>query len=147
MTKLTDQDWSGLAGHGRTLVIYMGLATAPAIADKLIADGVSPGLPVAVVERGTTKDARVLRTLLTDLGDLDGQAGRNAVGDQLVGDGGRGREAHVDHQRAAVTGEPRPVLIGQILALAGDEAHRARIFAVGEGEPRLRGTARRRGRK
>jgi uroporphyrin-III C-methyltransferase len=67
---LTDQDWSGLAGHGRTLVIYMGLATASAIADKLIADGVSPDLPVAVVERGTTKDARVLRTLLTDLGDL-----------------------------------------------------------------------------
>ncbi|ALC11986.1 uroporphyrinogen-III C-methyltransferase [Sphingopyxis sp. 113P3] len=67
---LTDQDWSGLAGHGRTLVIYMGLATASAIADKLIADGVSPGLPVAVIERGTTAEARVLRTLLTDLGDL-----------------------------------------------------------------------------
>jgi uroporphyrin-III C-methyltransferase len=67
---LSDQDWSGLAGHGRTLVIYMGLATASAIADKLIADGVSPDLPVAVVERGTTADARVLRTLLTDLGDL-----------------------------------------------------------------------------
>lgn len=67
---LTDQDWSGLAGHGRTLVIYMGLATASAIADKLIADGVSPGLPVAVVERGTTAEARVLRTLLADLGDL-----------------------------------------------------------------------------
>lgn len=70
MQNLTDQDWSGLAGHGRTLVIYMGLATASAIADKLIADGVSPGLPVAVIERGTTADARVLRTLLTDLGDL-----------------------------------------------------------------------------
>ena len=67
---LSDQDWSGLAGHGRTLVIYMGLATASAIADKLIADGVSPDLPVAVIERGTTADARVLRTLLTDLGDL-----------------------------------------------------------------------------
>jgi uroporphyrin-III C-methyltransferase len=67
---LSDQDWSGLAGHGRTLVIYMGLATAHAIADKLIADGVSPDLPVAVIERGTTADARALRTLLTDLGDL-----------------------------------------------------------------------------
>ncbi|SKB91032.1 uroporphyrinogen-III C-methyltransferase [Sphingopyxis flava] len=67
---LTDQNWSGLAGHGRTLVIYMGLATASAIADKLITDGVSPGLPVAVIERGTAADARVLRTLLTDLGDL-----------------------------------------------------------------------------
>lgn len=67
---LTDQDWSGLAGHGRTLVIYMGLATAAAIADKLIADGVSPGIPVAVIERGTSADARVLRSLLADLGDL-----------------------------------------------------------------------------
>jgi uroporphyrin-III C-methyltransferase len=29
-------------GKGRTLVIYMGVATAEAIAEKLIADGVSP---------------------------------------------------------------------------------------------------------
>src|SRR3546814_19156677 len=39
---LTDQDWSGLAGKGRTLVIYMGVATAEDIADKLLAAGVSP---------------------------------------------------------------------------------------------------------
>jgi uroporphyrin-III C-methyltransferase len=25
---LTDQNWAGLAGKGRTLVIYMGVATA-----------------------------------------------------------------------------------------------------------------------
>lgn len=67
---LTDQDWSGLAGKGRTLVIYMGVATAEDIADKLIADGVSPDTPVAVLERGTRSGARALRTLLTDLGDL-----------------------------------------------------------------------------
>lgn len=67
---LTDQDWSGLAGKGRTLVIYMGVATANDIAEKLIADGVSPDMPVAVLERGTRKGARALRTLLTDLGDM-----------------------------------------------------------------------------
>lgn len=67
---LSDQDWSGLAGHGRTLVIYMGIATASAIADKLIADGVSPAIPVAVIERGTHADARVLRSLLADLGGM-----------------------------------------------------------------------------
>ncbi|BBD97541.1 uroporphyrinogen-III C-methyltransferase [Sphingobium amiense] len=67
---LTDQDWSGLAGKGRTLVIYMGVATARAIADKLIADGVSPTLPVAVLENGTRADMRTLRTLLADLGDM-----------------------------------------------------------------------------
>ncbi|WP_242123081.1 uroporphyrinogen-III C-methyltransferase [Sphingobium sp. Sx8-8] len=67
---LTDQDWSGLAGAGRTLVIYMGVATAADIADKLIADGVSPGIPVAVLENGTRADMRTLRTLLADLGDM-----------------------------------------------------------------------------
>ncbi len=67
---LTDQDWSGLAGKGRTLVIYMGVATAADIADKLIADGVSPAIPVAVLENGTRNDMRSLRTLLADLGDM-----------------------------------------------------------------------------
>lgn len=67
---LTDQDWSGLAGKGRTLVIYMGVATATDIAEKLIADGVSPAIPVAVLENGTRADMRTLRTLLADLGDM-----------------------------------------------------------------------------
>jgi uroporphyrin-III C-methyltransferase len=61
---LSEQDWTGLAGKGRTLVIYMGLATADAIAEKLIADGASPpDVPVAVVENGTTRSTmRVLRS-------------------------------------------------------------------------------------
>ncbi|MEQ1509811.1 MAG: uroporphyrinogen-III C-methyltransferase [Sphingopyxis sp.] len=67
---LSEQNWSGLAGKGRTLVIYMGVATAADIAEKLIADGVTPDMPVAVLENGTRADARALRTLLTDLGDM-----------------------------------------------------------------------------
>ncbi|MDZ7588618.1 MAG: uroporphyrinogen-III C-methyltransferase [Parasphingorhabdus sp.] len=67
---LSDQNWAGLAGHGRTLVIYMGIANADAIAEKLIADGASPALPVAVLENGTRSDFRALRTLLADLGDM-----------------------------------------------------------------------------
>ena len=67
---LSDQDWSGLAGTGRTLVIYMGVATAADIAEKLMADGVSPALPVAVLENGTRPEMRTLRTLLADLGAM-----------------------------------------------------------------------------
>ena len=67
---LSDQDWSGLAGQGRTLVIYMGVATANDIADKLMADGVAPDMPVAVLERGTLAGARAIRTLLADLGPM-----------------------------------------------------------------------------
>ena len=67
---LTDQNWAGLAGKGRTLVIYMGVATAGDITEKLIADGLSPDTPVAVLERATRPGSRTLRTMLTDLGDL-----------------------------------------------------------------------------
>lgn len=67
---LSDQNWAGLVGKGRTLVIYMGVANAEAIVEKLIADGASPDIPVAVLENGTRDDFRALRTLLTDLGDL-----------------------------------------------------------------------------
>lgn len=67
---LKDQNWAGLAGAGRTLVIYMGLATAQAISEKLMADGLAPQTPVAVIENATRPDQRVLRSLLADLGDL-----------------------------------------------------------------------------
>ena len=67
---LSEQNWSGLAGKGRTLVIYMGVATARDIADKLMEEGVSPDMPVAVLERATRTNARALRTLLADLGAM-----------------------------------------------------------------------------
>ena len=67
---LTEQDWTGLAGKGRTLVIYMGLATADAIAEKLMADGLAPDMPVAVVENATRPEMRVLRSPLAGLGAL-----------------------------------------------------------------------------
>lgn len=67
---LSEQNWAGLAGQGRTLVIYMGLATAEAIADKLIEDGLTPDMPVAVVENATRPQMRVLRGPLAGLPDL-----------------------------------------------------------------------------
>jgi uroporphyrin-III C-methyltransferase len=67
---LTEQNWSGLAGVGRTLVIYMGVASGGCIADKLIADGLAPDMPVAVLERGTLSGSRAMRTVLADLGSL-----------------------------------------------------------------------------
>lgn len=67
---LAQQDWSGLAGKGRTLVIYMGVKTAPQIAEKLMADGLAPDMPVAVIENGTRPEQRVLRGMLAGLPDL-----------------------------------------------------------------------------
>jgi len=67
---LTEQNWAGLAGVGRTLVIYMGVATAEAIAEKLIADGLAPDVPVVVIENASRPQMRVLRAPLAGLGAL-----------------------------------------------------------------------------
>ena len=72
---LSDQDWSGLAGRGRTLVIYMGVSTAPQIAEKLMADGLAPDMPVAVIENAARPQMRVLRGLLAGLPALVEQEG------------------------------------------------------------------------
>jgi len=67
---LAEQDWAGLAGKDRTLVIFMGLATAPQIAEKLMGDGLAPETPVAVIENATRSQMRVLRGPLAGLPDL-----------------------------------------------------------------------------
>ncbi|HSG35028.1 MAG TPA: uroporphyrinogen-III C-methyltransferase [Sphingomonadaceae bacterium] len=64
---LTEQDWAGLAGKGRTLVIYMGVSTAPMIAEKLMEDGLAPDVPVAVIENASRPRMRVLRSSLAGL--------------------------------------------------------------------------------
>jgi uroporphyrin-III C-methyltransferase len=83
---LTDQNWAGLAGKGRTLVIYMGVATADDISEKLMADGLSPDTPVAVLERVGRADARALRSILTDLGGMVARENVRSPAIIIVGD-------------------------------------------------------------
>ena len=63
-------DWAGLAGPGRTLVIYMGVANAESISERLMRDGLSPETPLAVVENASRPEMRVLRGPLADLAGL-----------------------------------------------------------------------------
>lgn len=67
---LSEQNWAGLAGTGRTLVIYMGVKTAPQIAEKLMEDGLAPDMPLAVIENAARPHMRVLRGPLAGLADL-----------------------------------------------------------------------------
>lgn len=100
---LSDQNWAGLAGKGRTLVIYMGVATADAISEKLIADGLSPDTPIAVIEKGTRPDSRAYQSLLTDLGDM---MVRNTIQSPaliIVGDVVSASLAHSDFSASRLT--------------------------------------------
>jgi uroporphyrin-III C-methyltransferase len=73
-----DLDWASLAKTNQTVVVYMGLSTAPGIAARLIAAGRSASTPVLVVENASLANERRLLTTLAGLGEasqgLDGPA-------------------------------------------------------------------------
>jgi uroporphyrin-III C-methyltransferase/precorrin-2 dehydrogenase/sirohydrochlorin ferrochelatase len=51
-----DLDWAALARPAQTLVVFMGVDTAPVIAERLIAAGRDGRTPIAVIENGTRPD-------------------------------------------------------------------------------------------
>ncbi|MDJ0769761.1 MAG: uroporphyrinogen-III C-methyltransferase [Ilumatobacter sp.] len=61
-------DWTALAGAGTTLVILMGAARAASIAERLIAGGMRPDTPAAVITAATCPDQTLERTRLDRLG-------------------------------------------------------------------------------
>ncbi|MGY1659757.1 uroporphyrinogen-III C-methyltransferase [Geodermatophilus sp. SYSU D00705] len=60
-------DWTALARLQGTLVVLMGVDTAPAIAAALVEHGRAPDTPVAVVADGSTPTQRTVRTTLAGL--------------------------------------------------------------------------------
>lgn len=60
-------NWQSLADEETTIVVYMGLVNIETIVEKLVAHGLPASTPAAIIERGTTKDERVFRTLLSTL--------------------------------------------------------------------------------
>lgn len=59
-----DVDWSALASARQTLVFYMGLTHSEHISQRLMAHGLPATTPVAVIERGTQPEQRVLTATL-----------------------------------------------------------------------------------
>ena len=60
-------DWPSLAKPNQTLAIYMGVLKSPHIQAQLIKYGRDASTPVAIIENGTRKEQRVVRTHLGDL--------------------------------------------------------------------------------
>jgi uroporphyrin-III C-methyltransferase/precorrin-2 dehydrogenase/sirohydrochlorin ferrochelatase len=64
-----DLDWVAMSRPRQTVVIYMGLVGMEKICEQLIAHGVSPDMPAAVVQQGTTQKQRVVVATLKDLAE------------------------------------------------------------------------------
>lgn len=64
-----DLDWVAMSRPRQTVVIYMGLVGLTQICQQLIAHGVSPDMPAAVIQQGTTQRQRVVTATLSDLAE------------------------------------------------------------------------------
>lgn len=74
-------DWAALAATGTTLVIYMGMSRIAAICAALMAGGLAPETPAAVLQAGSTAAAR---ELLAPLSALARRAGLEGFGSPAI---------------------------------------------------------------
>ena len=65
----SEPDYDALVAAGGTLVLFMGLGRLGALARGLVAAGLDPGTPAAVISRGTLPDQRVATGRLDELAE------------------------------------------------------------------------------
>ena len=63
-------NWRSLATSNQTLVVYMGVIRSAVIRENLIANGRAPETPIAIIEKGTRPDQRVVTGQLSELDTL-----------------------------------------------------------------------------
>lgn len=78
-------DWPALARSGTTLVIMMGMANLPAIAETLITNRLAPTTPAAVIADGTLTSMRVTRAALSDIAETAARDGLSAPATVVIG--------------------------------------------------------------
>jgi uroporphyrin-III C-methyltransferase/precorrin-2 dehydrogenase/sirohydrochlorin ferrochelatase len=79
-------DWAAIGRLRGTVVVLMGVDTAPAIAAALIENGRAPETPVAVVADGAMPTQRTVRTTLAGLGATMAEAGIRPPAVWVVGE-------------------------------------------------------------
>ncbi|HEY3999072.1 MAG TPA: uroporphyrinogen-III C-methyltransferase [Candidatus Xenobia bacterium] len=77
-------DWATLASLDGTLVVLMGMQHLAAIAEALVSNGMSPHMPAAVVQEGTTARQRVATGTLSTI--VVAAAGLQAPAVIVIGD-------------------------------------------------------------
>jgi uroporphyrin-III C-methyltransferase len=89
----TDLDWPMLARPRQTVVIYMGVTRLAEICGELVAHGLDPATPAAVIERATTPRQRVVTAAVTSLPEVARAEGVKPPALIVIGEVVRVREA------------------------------------------------------
>jgi uroporphyrin-III C-methyltransferase len=80
-----DLHWSALADPHAVTAVYMGKKTFPALAAKLIAQGLSPDTPTLLAESVGQADQRLIRTTIRQLAEQLAQENVTATAVILYG--------------------------------------------------------------
>jgi uroporphyrin-III C-methyltransferase len=80
-----EPDWAALARTGLTLVVYMGVARAADITARLLAAGLKPDLPAAIVSAAHTDHQRHAGTTLAGLPDCIAREGLKSPALLVIG--------------------------------------------------------------
>ena len=78
-------DWAGIAGPGKTTVVYMGMRQAAGIRKALLQAGISADLPVALVVNGSLDTQLVLHGRIENMAQMAAQAGPDSPGLLIIG--------------------------------------------------------------
>ena len=92
-------DWEALAETGGTLVVLMGVGKLPAYTEALLAAGMEPETPVALIERATWPDQRIARGTLETIVDVRDESGIEPPAITVIGDVAATRDRIVEFLR------------------------------------------------
>jgi uroporphyrinogen III methyltransferase/synthase len=100
----TSLPWDALARQGGTLVFLMGVKRLAHIAEALVAHGLDPATPAAVVERGTTGAQRTLAGAVGTIGETAAAEAVRAPAVLVIGPTVRLREQMAWFERRPLIG-------------------------------------------
>lgn len=78
-------NWEALAALGGTLIVLMGVKALPRFTQRLIAAGLNPSTPAAVIQDGTTVEQRMVTGSVEAIAELAIQAGLSAPALTIIG--------------------------------------------------------------
>ena len=121
-------DWSALARTGGTIVLYMGVRTLQATADKLIDAGLGADTPAAAIEWGTYARQRTLVATLATLADRVRDAGLGAPVITVIGPVAALRERIAWFDRRPLFG--KRIIVTRASAQAGALSEHLRLLGA-----------------
>ena len=112
-------DWALLARSGLTLVVYMGVANAARIQQRLIDGGLRAGTPVAAIQNATLPSQRIAVGTLATLAETLTRESIASPAILVIGEAARAASAHAAEWAASIADSAAPPVSSRQAARAG----------------------------